>query len=256
MARDPGAPAFLALADAYRRQGRRDAAIQVCLRALERRPTHVAGHALLARLYLEAGDRVRACDEWAIVLSLDPDNFEAHRGLGFYQIERRDLDAALDHLERAKAQRPDDRAVREGLKLVRTRLAERRERTAPRAAIDPARVFEALREERPFLGALIVDAQGLVLAGGVEGGDWADADGLGAIVGGVVDDAVRATSLTTLGAWRGLLVETERAAVHLAPLRDDLLVVLAAAPDSPAGWIVRAAARAAALATDFMEARS
>lgn len=276
MARDPGSASFVALAEAYRRQGRREEALQVCLRGLEKRPTDVAGHALLARLYLEAGDRVRACDEWAIVLSLDPDNFEAHRGMGFYQIEQRNLEAALEHLRRAEAQRPGDQAVREGLSLVRARLAKRREHVGQRApqraaeeapqrsaqraparpGIDPARLFEPLREETPFLGALIVDAQGLVLAGGIEGGEWANGEALGAIVSSVVEDAVRATSHTTLGAWRGMLVETEQAAVHLAPLRDDLMVVLVAMPGAPPGWILRAAARAAALASAFVEARS
>ena len=88
VARDPASPAFLPLAQSYRRQGRYDAAIQLCIRALARNPSHLEGHALLAQLYLESGDQERAGDEWSIVLRLDPDHFEAHRGLGFYWLDR------------------------------------------------------------------------------------------------------------------------------------------------------------------------
>ena len=83
VARDPASMSFLPLARAYRRQGRRDAALSLCLRGLAQHPTHVGAHALLAVLYLESGDRELACDEWSTVLRLDPHNFEAHRGLGF-----------------------------------------------------------------------------------------------------------------------------------------------------------------------------
>ena len=71
VARDPGAPAFVPLADAYRRQGQRQAALRVLLRGLERRPGYIPGHLLLARLYLEEGDGRRAADEWAAVLAVD-----------------------------------------------------------------------------------------------------------------------------------------------------------------------------------------
>src|SRR5690606_3740646 len=118
VARNPASPAFLSLARAYRRQGQRDAALHICLRALEREPTHVEGLALVALLYLESGDREKASDAWAAVLRLDPEHFEAHRGLGFVYLERRDYEAAKRHLEQAAAARPDDPAVRDALALA------------------------------------------------------------------------------------------------------------------------------------------
>ncbi|HUH13593.1 MAG TPA: hypothetical protein VMK65_10805, partial [Longimicrobiales bacterium] len=121
MARDPGSLSFLPLAEFYRRQGQRDAALRLCIRGLERNPESVGGHALLARLYLELGEREKAFDEWGFVLRLDDDNFEAHRGLGFYQLERGDLGRARQHLEHAAASRPDDALTREALMLVRQR---------------------------------------------------------------------------------------------------------------------------------------
>src|SRR4051812_2452570 len=98
VARDPASLAFIPLTKAYRRMGRRDAALRICLRGLERHPTHVEGHGLLALLYLDAGDRGRAADEWGMVLRLEPDNFEALRGMGFHYLEQHDLNNARRHL--------------------------------------------------------------------------------------------------------------------------------------------------------------
>ncbi|MGH7476860.1 MAG: tetratricopeptide repeat protein, partial [Longimicrobiales bacterium] len=121
VARDPGAPAFARLAAVYRRQGRRDAALRVCLRGLQRHPTHLDAHILLGKLYLEAGDRVKASVEWGMVLRLDPDNFDALRGLGFANLEQGDLDNAERLLRRAQEVRPGERTVAAALELLEQR---------------------------------------------------------------------------------------------------------------------------------------
>lgn len=123
VARDPGAPTFVNLADAYRRQGNLEGALRVCMRGLERRPDHAGAHALLARLYLERGERERAFDEWGVVLRLDPAHFEANRGMGFVRLERGDLPGAKAYLERAAARRPGDALTREALELVARKAA-------------------------------------------------------------------------------------------------------------------------------------
>ena len=94
VAEDPGAPSFVRLARAYRRQGRRQAARDVVVAGLGRHPEHVDAHALLALLHVESAERERARDEWETVLRLDPGNFDASRGLGFLALRRRRLDAA------------------------------------------------------------------------------------------------------------------------------------------------------------------
>jgi len=123
VARDPGAPTFVNLADAYRRQGNLEGALRVCMRGLERRPDHAGAHALLARLYLERGEREKAFDEWGVVLRLDPAHFEANRGMGFVRLERGDLPGARAYLERAAARRPADPLTREALELVERKAA-------------------------------------------------------------------------------------------------------------------------------------
>ncbi|HEY8485039.1 MAG TPA: tetratricopeptide repeat protein [Longimicrobiales bacterium] len=266
VARDPDSLAFLPLAQAYRRQGKREAALRLCLRGLERHPAHVEAHALLARLYLEEGDREKACDEWAIVLRLDPENFEAHRGLGFAYLERGQYGAARDHLERAAAVRPGDPAVREALAFLEelqpssNGQREATERPEPPAAAtpgvhDPRRVFEPLMADASFLGALVLDEQGLVLVGTLAPDQ--DVDALGATLGGAVhDEATRTATHLGLGAWKGILLETTRALIHLSPLGSGLVLLVALRRDTPAGWARHAASRAAELARGFLEGRA
>jgi tetratricopeptide (TPR) repeat protein len=126
VARDPRSLAFLPLARAYRRQGLREQALQLCLRGLEAYPAHADAHGLLALLYLEKGDVQRAADEWSMVLRIDPDNFEGLRGMGFCYLEQDQLSRARHSLERAALLRPSDPTVQEALRVLGTRqeLAE------------------------------------------------------------------------------------------------------------------------------------
>ncbi|HUF67880.1 MAG TPA: tetratricopeptide repeat protein [Longimicrobiales bacterium] len=346
LARNPGSLAFLPLARAYRRMGRRDLALQLCLRGLEHHPTHVEAHALLALLYFEAGERARAADEWATVLRLKPGNFEALRGMGFRHLEQGDMGKARQHLERAALIRPDDATVQEALRLIRHRESapapgppvphspERRavQRAAPvappvqqrqattpptvpaarpasrapnlppaaraqpriepaarpqprfepawwvepdapaavappapaarrspepaAAPPDPTTLFESLLGAGPLLGVLLLDRRGLILAGGLRERDASTAEELGANLGGAIDEAIRAVTHLELGTWRGLTLEAKRAVLQIRPVGAGALVVVVAERSAPAGWIVRAADHAAALADRFVEVYS
>jgi tetratricopeptide (TPR) repeat protein len=270
VARDPASLAFIPLARAYRRQGRREAALRLCLRGLEQHPSNVEGHALLAILYLEGGDRQRAVDEWSIVLSLDPQNFEARRGMGFYHLERNEVEAARGHLELAARLRPEDPAVREAMTVIGDPPGEAGHGSdapttgaaaeAPayagtlpleRVSRDPLRLFEPLLGEGSFLGAVLLDTQGLTLAGTLEGGE--DAEALGAVLGTAIDEAVRTTQYLALGDWRGIMLETEAAVLHITPLPGETVLLMAARRGAPPGWVLRTAARAAELGRRFLE---
>jgi tetratricopeptide (TPR) repeat protein len=330
--------------------GRRDLALQLCLRGLEHHPTHVEAHALLALLYFEAGERAKAADEWATVLRLKPGNFEALRGMGFRHLEQGDTLKARQHLERAALIRPDDATVQEALRLIRHREslpAAKAEATPPRAHSprpkpapppsrppgapgqhvassqhqhqatppptaptqrqptpqpqpprqttqrtqprfepawtpepdptpsspvsharrapgpmpsvpppDPTKLFESIMGTGPLLGVLLLDRRGLVLAGGLSGRDASTAEELGANLGGAIDEAVRAVTHLELGVWRGLTVESKNAVLQIRPVGGEALVVVVAERAAPAGWVVRAADHAAALADRFVEVYS
>jgi tetratricopeptide (TPR) repeat protein len=270
VAEDPGAPSFVRLARAYRRQGRREAALDVVVRGLESNPEHVDAHSLLALLHVEEGDRERARDEWETVLTLDPGHFDASRGLGFLALERNDLKQARRHLDAARRGRPDDTTVAQARQLLDQRLAAARATAAAALAApasqadlsaqpdrdgerrDPRRLFEALRSEGPFLGALALDEQGLVLAGELEGEAGDSNEFLGGLLSAVVDEARRTVELVGMGEWVGLVVESEHVTFHLSPLAPGVLVV-ATPPRTPAGWVLRVAALARRAAAGFME---
>jgi tetratricopeptide (TPR) repeat protein len=147
LARNPASLAFLPLARAYRRLGRRDLAVQLCMRGMEHHPTHVEAHALLALLHFESGDRAKAADEWATVLRLKPGNFEALRGMGFRYLEQGEIAKARNHLERASLIRPEDTTVQEALRLIRQR--ELAIGKAPPAAAESPRVATVSTPESP-----------------------------------------------------------------------------------------------------------
>jgi tetratricopeptide (TPR) repeat protein len=301
VARDAASLSFLPLARAYRRQGRRDAALRLCLRGLEHHPSHVEGHALLAIIYFESGQRLKAYDEWSMVLTMDAENFDALRGMGFYYLEQEDNEAAKRHLERAASLKPQDPAVQEGLRMIAERSGEiemptppplepweqeavgwtkpaKRTEPAPEVEIlpgapapilqaaavvargassdDPTRLFESIMRGGQVLGALLLDAQGLVLAGSLGGTIGAQTEALGAILGGAIEEAVRTTQHLSLGSWNGILLEADTAVLHFAPVLEGIIVLLAAQRNAPAGWVLRSAHQAAALATKFLEANA
>ncbi|MGQ0814676.1 MAG: tetratricopeptide repeat protein [Gemmatimonadota bacterium] len=318
VARDATSLSFLPLARAYRRQGRRDAALRLCLRGLEHHPDNVEGHSLLAMLYFESGQRVKAYDEWSMVLTLEPDNFDALRGMGFYYLEQEDHIAAKRHLERAAAQKSSDPAVQEGLRIISERLGEATAEpapaldlidepwaeapaspaargvqatevvqpvravqapaapppapleprpapaappapapaTAPESFDDPRRIFDPILKGGQILGALILDNQGLVMGGSLAGTVGGQAEALGAILGPAIEEALRTAQHLSLGGWKGALLEADAAVLHFSPVRDGMIVLLAAQKNAPTGWVLRSAQQASAIATRFLEVYS
>jgi predicted regulator of Ras-like GTPase activity (Roadblock/LC7/MglB family) len=291
VARDRTSLAFLPLARAFRRQGRRDAALRLCLKGLESHPHHVAAHGLLALLYLEAGDRGRAADEWAFVLRLDEHNFEALRGLGFCLFEQRELVRARRHLEHAARVRPDDPTVREALRLLESRertaapagparsapagsgVASAAGTPADRAGERPEHTASVAPRPGPGRGAVPSEAtpgalfDGLLGSGPLLGALLVDGQGLilagrlkegsgaellGAMLNGALAEAARTVTHLDLGDWSGMLIDTSDARVHVTPVTGGGSVVVAARREAPTGWILRVAGQAASIANAFM----
>jgi predicted regulator of Ras-like GTPase activity (Roadblock/LC7/MglB family) len=118
---------------------------------------------------------------------------------------------------------------------------------------DPLRLFDPLLRGGQVMGALLLDAQGLVMAGSLDGELSESAEAMGAILGGAIEEAARTASHLSLGDWSGVLLEADAAVLHLAPV-DDYIVLLAAHRNAPAGWVLRSAQQAAVLAKRFLEA--
>ncbi|HEX8452895.1 MAG TPA: tetratricopeptide repeat protein [Longimicrobium sp.] len=272
LAADPASTAFLPLARAYRDSGKREAALRLVLRGLERHPHHVDAHHLLGLLYRDAGDNVRAADEWGIALALAPEHPGARREMGLAAFARGDWASAVKHLEQAQANDVMDQEVRAALESAwqRSRVAARAAPPsnapapapeAPRSEQwDGGRIFDALAaelaalsQERGIVGAVMLDAQGFVIAGRI-GAERDRAGEISAVLSGASSEAERAVRHLKLGAWKGILVETPQAVVRLAPTGDGGMVAVAGRRDVPMGWVLRVAARARESAERFLAA--
>jgi len=85
IARDPLSRAFLQLAEEYRKEGRYQEAIDVCLEGLQRHPAYHTARISLGRTYMEGGDLENARRAFVEVLELQPENHLAAKLLAEIQ---------------------------------------------------------------------------------------------------------------------------------------------------------------------------
>jgi len=90
--RDPASIAFAQLAEEYRRVGRLQEAIDVCLTGLGIHPGYVSARVTLARALMGLDRLEEARSEFEVVLKRAPENLAAVRGLS--EIHRKRGDAA------------------------------------------------------------------------------------------------------------------------------------------------------------------
>lgn len=266
LAADPSSLAFLQLGEALRRRGDLDVALRVALRGVERHPQLPEAHDLAARVSADRGDLERAVTEWETVLRYVPAHMGALKGLGFVCFQLGRLADAAAHLGAALAADPTDTTLASAIQTVHAALTQRPD-AAERATVPVSRValppepqrteadagalFDDLLEGQRS-AAMLLDADGLVLAGRYEAADGRDlAADIGAQLSGVSDEASRAMRHLGLGAWRQIVFETEAASVAMAPSRDGVLLVAAARP-IPLGFVRRVLERALARANSWL----
>jgi predicted regulator of Ras-like GTPase activity (Roadblock/LC7/MglB family) len=257
LAADPSSIAFLPLAEALRKRGDVEMAWRIATRGVERHSQRPDAHDLVARIALDRGDLARARAEWETVLTLQPANPGAQKGLGFLFFQQGDLAEAERYLGAAAAAAPDDQSLAAALGTVRAAAADVEHEAfdwptpgtplgnsvlpvppfAP-APADARTLFAEVLGHEPQT-ALLIDAEGYVVAGEYVTDDGHDlgAD-LGAQLSGVSDEASRAMRHLGLGAWQQIVFEAEAASVAMAPSGDGVLLV--AAPRTvPLGFVRR-----------------
>ncbi len=206
IAKDPLSRAFLQLAEEYRREGRYQEAVRVCLEGLERHPTYHTARISLGRTHMEAGDLANARRAFADVLELQPENHLAGKLLADVQKKTSDLAGAAETYRTILRYYPGDREV-EGLLAeamgggVATRAA-----AATGSAVPPA----PLRAAPPAAPAVMAPSPAVDPAVDLQAGDL---DGAGLAAG---ESAGEST-----GPWAGAANGT--AEVDDARDRDDAL---------------------------------
>jgi tetratricopeptide (TPR) repeat protein len=266
LAHDPASLVFLRLADALRRQGQLDHALRIAARGIERHPNNADAHDLLARIAVDRGELDRASSAWEAVLRIAPTHLGARKGLGFLCFQQGRLEEAEAHLSDAAQCDPGHAGVAAALEHVREarRANGAHPATEPRpsgeekrsrgsgSSDDPRMLFAELLHEADQT-AVLLDREGLVLGGAYFTWDGRDvAHEVGAALSGVSDEADRATKYLDIGEWSMIVVETEAAAVAIAPTEADGLVVLAAGSSTPLGLTQRLLERCVARAREWL----
>ena len=106
--RDPEGRAFAPLADAYRRQGDLDQALELIQDGLGRHSSFTPGHIVAAWVRRDRGELDEAGDAFGVALGLDEENSEALRGLGEIAVARGDGETATIHYQKLTELEPDD----------------------------------------------------------------------------------------------------------------------------------------------------
>ena len=111
IARDPLSRAFLQLAEEYRKEGRYQDAIDVCLDGLQRHPTYHTARISLGRTYMECGDLENARRSFVEVLELQQENHLAAKLLAEIQKKLGDPAGAAATYRSILRYYPNDREV-------------------------------------------------------------------------------------------------------------------------------------------------
>jgi tetratricopeptide (TPR) repeat protein len=278
LAADPASLVFLPLGEALRRRGQLDAAQKVALQGLGRYPHLPDAHDLFARILTDRADFERAFDEWDMALRLDPLHAGAHKGVGFLFFKAGRTAEALEHLEQALAEAPDDQSLQNAVARVRAAMGDAApvKQAAPvaepvpavgQASVGPASgpvnddeaaraaIFAGL--EGAENGLLLVDTQGLRLGGGLRSPEGADvADVVAAHLAGVSREASRTAKLLGLGQWEAVVLESPGGNAALLPVSSEALLLVVRDSSVPTGRLQVAAERAGRAARAWMETLS
>ncbi len=152
-AKDPDSRIFAQLADAYRKEGLFDEAIQICLQGIRKHPRYVSGRVVLARTYMDQRNLAAAEGEFLAVLDLSPDNLVAHKCLSQISLEMGRVDEATARCEKAITLHPLDRELKEFLATIQSAPVSTPGTLAPPPVpeAEPLAVLSASQEIDPTL---------------------------------------------------------------------------------------------------------
>jgi len=321
LARDPSSLRYVELAEALRRKGHAQEALQVAIHGLGRHPDHADGYDALARIHTDRGELDQARGAWERALAIAPEHAGALKGIGFLFYRQGEVRKAREALEHALAADPSDDQARRALAMVKgeppppplpiterstlelarpttgrlrpedvpqlratagnipalrpsaagaARPAEPAPAPAPRASTPTAAPVVAPpvpapggAAERPpvFAGLegatadiLLLQQNGLVLAGGLRAPDGVDVSELAAAaLAGVSGEAERTAGYLKLGAWTTIVAEADTANVVLAPVAGGAMLMVRRERSTPVGLAIRIAERAKETARRWLE---
>jgi tetratricopeptide (TPR) repeat protein len=117
--RAPGSHVFAPLADAYRKLGLVEEALDICARGLSANPQYASGFVVQGKCQYDAGRADRAETAFRRVLEIDPNNLVALRYLGIIRASCGDTEGARGLFEQILALDPGDKDIRQRLDALR-----------------------------------------------------------------------------------------------------------------------------------------
>lgn len=137
----PGSHVFAPLADAYRKLGLVEEALDICARGLSANPRYASGYVVQGKCQFDAGRADRAEESFKRVLELDASNLVALRYLGIIRAGCGDAEGARGFFEQILVLDPDDKDIRQRLDAVLE--------TAPAAATSLVDEIEQVLQPEP-----------------------------------------------------------------------------------------------------------
>jgi tetratricopeptide (TPR) repeat protein len=111
----PDSRLFAPLADAYRKNGDIDRAIELCEKGLERYPSYASAHVILGKCFYDKGATERARSEFLRVVELDQENMVALKFLGDILVAEGNREDAARYYRRLLAIDPTNEEVEAAL---------------------------------------------------------------------------------------------------------------------------------------------
>lgn len=109
---DPDSRIFAPLADAYRKSGLLDEAIDICEKGLKKYPNYSSAYVILAKCFYDQGSTDQAQETFEKVIEIDPENMVALKFMGDILRAKGEEKAALDFYLRVLSLDPFNETVR------------------------------------------------------------------------------------------------------------------------------------------------
>jgi len=116
LTQNPESLVFVSLAEAYRKSGMLDEAIETCQKGLQVHPTYMSAHMILGRAYLERERYEEAATEFTKVAGADINNIMAHSLLGQTYVKQGKYTNAIEEYQKVLTLNPDDTTAQQMLK--------------------------------------------------------------------------------------------------------------------------------------------
>jgi tetratricopeptide (TPR) repeat protein len=111
----PGSHIFAPLADACRKAGLLQEAVDICHKGLDQHPDYSSGHVVMGKCLYDQGRFNEAEQSFRQVLGMDQENLVALKYLGMISAEQGDIENATRHFNHILKLDPDNREIREKL---------------------------------------------------------------------------------------------------------------------------------------------